>query len=384
MNEMRVASMRVRRVLGELGRARVHDQDAVVGAHERRVEVRAARSRARSSSVPMMTRSGFMKSLTASPSLRNSGFDATANGLRASPARSRSRTLSAVPTGTVLLVTTTVKPVMARADRLRRAASTCDRSAEPSCADGVPTAMKTTSAPRTAVGDVGGERRAAARSTLRCDQLLEAGLVDRQDAAARAARSCRRRCRRRSRRCRNRRSRRRRRARRNRFRGPQAHGGGVYSRVLRWAACAIVPRCPPRSALERRRARALAGKRRCRTIASTSSPTRSCSAPTARAAAPLGRVGERHARRRASPPPAAGSSSSPSTSAIAAAASARALLQRAAPTARCASCDHPGNYLSPGLDGRYHDARAFFAARGFRERRRRREHPRAARRSRCV
>lgn len=29
--------------------------------------------------------------------------------------------------------------------------------------------------------------------------------------------------------------------------------------------------------------------------------------------------------------------------------------------------DHPGNYLSPGLDGRYHDARAFFAARGFRE-----------------
>ncbi len=29
--------------------------------------------------------------------------------------------------------------------------------------------------------------------------------------------------------------------------------------------------------------------------------------------------------------------------------------------------DHPGNYLSPGLDGRYHDARAFFAARNFRE-----------------
>jgi GNAT superfamily N-acetyltransferase len=29
--------------------------------------------------------------------------------------------------------------------------------------------------------------------------------------------------------------------------------------------------------------------------------------------------------------------------------------------------DHPGNYLSPGIDGRYHDGRAFFAARGFRE-----------------
>ncbi len=30
--------------------------------------------------------------------------------------------------------------------------------------------------------------------------------------------------------------------------------------------------------------------------------------------------------------------------------------------------DHPGNYLSPGIDGRYQDGRAFFAARGFRER----------------
>jgi GNAT superfamily N-acetyltransferase len=29
--------------------------------------------------------------------------------------------------------------------------------------------------------------------------------------------------------------------------------------------------------------------------------------------------------------------------------------------------DHPGNYLSPGLDVRYTEARAFFAARGFRE-----------------
>ena len=29
--------------------------------------------------------------------------------------------------------------------------------------------------------------------------------------------------------------------------------------------------------------------------------------------------------------------------------------------------DHPGNYLSPGIDGRYQDGRAFFTARGFRE-----------------
>jgi len=43
-----------------------------------------------------------------------------------------------------------------------------------------------------------------------------------------------------------------------------------------------------------------------------------------------------------------------------------ALLQRAG-TERLRVMDHPGNYLSPGLDGRYHDARAFFAARNFRE-----------------
>ena len=59
------------------------------------------------------------KSLTASPSLRNSGFDATANGCFAIASRSRSRTLSAVPTGTVLFVTTTVKPSSACADLLR-------------------------------------------------------------------------------------------------------------------------------------------------------------------------------------------------------------------------------------------------------------------------
>ncbi|HEY1584532.1 MAG TPA: GNAT family N-acetyltransferase [Polyangia bacterium] len=41
------------------------------------------------------------------------------------------------------------------------------------------------------------------------------------------------------------------------------------------------------------------------------------------------------------------------------------LLRRA--EGRLRVMDHPGNYLSPGLDGRYHDARAFFAARNFRE-----------------
>ncbi len=37
------------------------------------------------------------------------------------------------------------------------------------------------------------------------------------------------------------------------------------------------------------------------------------------------------------------------------------------PNADLRIADHPGNYLSPGVDERYADARAFFAARGFRE-----------------
>ncbi len=42
-------------------------------------------------------------------------------------------------------------------------------------------------------------------------------------------------------------------------------------------------------------------------------------------------------------------------------------IQREQPTATLRVGDHPGNYLSPGVDGRYADARAFFDARGFRE-----------------
>jgi hypothetical protein len=53
----------------------------------------------------MTTRSGFMKSLTAAPSFRNSGFETTSklDLHRARPVRGdgAARTLSAVPTGTV-------------------------------------------------------------------------------------------------------------------------------------------------------------------------------------------------------------------------------------------------------------------------------------------
>lgn len=56
-----------------------------------------------SEDVPTMTRSGFMKSETASPSLRNSGFDTTSKAMSspraARAAATSSRTRSAVPTG---------------------------------------------------------------------------------------------------------------------------------------------------------------------------------------------------------------------------------------------------------------------------------------------
>ncbi len=54
-----------------------------------------------------------------------------------------------MPTGTVDLLTTTLKPFMAR-PMPRATSSTCRRSAEPSSSWGVPTAMKTTSLARTA------------------------------------------------------------------------------------------------------------------------------------------------------------------------------------------------------------------------------------------
>ena len=60
----------------------------------------------------MMMRSGRMQSATAAPSLRNSGFETTSKPRPEPRPRStsamRPRTLSAVPTGTVDLSTTTL------------------------------------------------------------------------------------------------------------------------------------------------------------------------------------------------------------------------------------------------------------------------------------
>ena len=64
----------------------------------------------------MMMRSGRMQSATAAPSFRNSGFETTSKPSRlprrSSTSASAARTRSAVPTGTVDLVTTTFGSAM--------------------------------------------------------------------------------------------------------------------------------------------------------------------------------------------------------------------------------------------------------------------------------
>ena len=138
-------------------------------------------ARSSSSSMPMTTRSGFMKSSIAAPCFRNSGLLTTLKGCVVSPAIA-SRTFGAVPTGTVLLSTTTVYLFIAR-PMSRATPSTCCRSADPSSPCGVPTAMNTISEARTAVWQVGGEGQALF-VLVADDHLLEAGLVDGHLAAA--------------------------------------------------------------------------------------------------------------------------------------------------------------------------------------------------------
>jgi hypothetical protein len=67
-------------------------------------------ARARSSSRPTTTRSGRLKSSMAAPSRRNSGLETTANCASGRLARTIFSISSPVPTGTVDLVTITVKP----------------------------------------------------------------------------------------------------------------------------------------------------------------------------------------------------------------------------------------------------------------------------------
>ena len=134
-------------------------------------------------------RSGRMQSLTASPSLRNSGLLTTSNtsvdaAVREFRRDRVARTLSAVPTGTVDLLTTTAARCMCW-PMVRATASTYLRSALPSSSGGVPTAMKTTSPCSIARGGVGREVQAAG-GVVGLDHRLQAGLVDRDDAVVEA------------------------------------------------------------------------------------------------------------------------------------------------------------------------------------------------------
>ena len=136
-------------------------------------------------SVPTTTRSGFMKSSIAAPSLRNSGFETTSNSMFAPRALSvssiRARTLSPVPTGTVDLVTTTrvLGHVLAdrRGDRqhifqIGRAVLVGRRADRDELEQAVLHAF----------GRVGRELDAAGREVL-LDQRIETRLVDRRLAA---------------------------------------------------------------------------------------------------------------------------------------------------------------------------------------------------------
>ena len=113
MNEMRVASMELAAYLVSSAERRsmtnMRSLERVNGAYKA-----WSAAMARASLVPTMIRSGFMKSVTASPSLRNSGLEATAKSQRACW-RVMVSILSPVPTGTVDLVTMTAQPVSALA-----------------------------------------------------------------------------------------------------------------------------------------------------------------------------------------------------------------------------------------------------------------------------
>ncbi len=112
------------------------------GAYRRRISATDSELAA-----PITIRSGRMQSATASPSLRNSGLETTSKAISSPRSASAwamaARTLSAVPTGTVDLFTTTVGTRMCR-PMVRATANTYCRSALPSSSGGVPTAMKIT------------------------------------------------------------------------------------------------------------------------------------------------------------------------------------------------------------------------------------------------
>ena len=123
---------------------------------------RVISSSARSDSTPTTTRSGLIKSLIAAPSFRNSGLEATSNSISTPRLSSSSwiarRTFFAVPTGTVLFVTTRICFFIFR-PTVRATSSTYFKSALPSSSGGVPTALNKTST----------SSRHSVRSVVKCN-----------------------------------------------------------------------------------------------------------------------------------------------------------------------------------------------------------------------
>ena len=123
----------------------------------------------------MTTRSGFMKSSMAVPSLRNSGLLATSQGRPVSSARRRV-TAALVPTGTVLLSTTMASAVRWGAISATTAHKAV-RSASPLAFGGVPTARNTSFARGGRLRQIGGEMQPAL-GHVAADQLGQPRLVD--------------------------------------------------------------------------------------------------------------------------------------------------------------------------------------------------------------
>ena len=175
---------RVRSVLRHFRFARPHDAGPGRGSARTARRACAAPLAGRSLSQPRMMRSGCMKSWIAAPSFRNSGLLTTSNSI-AAPRFSSSdfmmpRIRSAVPTGTVDLVTT-IEWRSIRRPSSPATPYTYDMSGEPSADGGVPTAIKKSSDCDAACASDGlKESRPAFHIALQ--QRLESRFVDRHDA----------------------------------------------------------------------------------------------------------------------------------------------------------------------------------------------------------
>ena len=122
MNEMRVASIALAAYLVSSAERDVHDLDAIAGAQHAAIELAQELDRARIVGADDHAR-GLEEVVDRVALLEELGVRGDRERVLRRSMATAARTLSAVPTGTVLLVTTTVKPVSA-APICRAASST--------------------------------------------------------------------------------------------------------------------------------------------------------------------------------------------------------------------------------------------------------------------